>query len=273
MKKAILTGFVFLTSIFSYSQITLENTVVSKSYIKFIKLNDNSVKYYTFNDFEMKIYNSNHSIFKTITINENDLGFSSTANIHKDLTTLVSQNVFDNDDGIEFLIFAGVSNNYTERKTFIIDDDGSIIFEKAQRPQTQDDFEDTAQTPFFIKNTETGIKMVLMDLDETKNIKYIYSLPGNAILTSAKFNRETIKLKAYPNPSSDFINLEYKLPNGVDNGKILVYNLNGKKVKEYNVDNHVNSLKLNNQDLSSGTYIYSVVAGNYKSKPLKLIIQ
>lgn len=272
MKKKLLIAFSLLITSLSYCQITLETQVESEQYIQFIKLNDNSKKYYTFSDFEMKIYNSNHSLFKTISINKQDLGFSSEPRIYDDAVILVSQNVFDTDDDIEFLIYAG-NNDGSESKTFIIDDNGSVLFQKAQRPQIDDDNVDSYQTPFFIQSTETGIKMILRDLDYNVNTKYIYSLPGTATLSYAKNELNSINFKAYPNPSSDYINLEYKLPNGVNNGKILVYNLKGKKVKEYNVDNHVSSLQLNNKDLSSGTYIYSIVAGNYKSKSLKLIIQ
>jgi len=32
-----------------------------------------------------------------------------------------------------------------------------------------------------------------------------------------------IKVKAYPNPSNGFINLDYKLPENIENGKVLVY--------------------------------------------------
>jgi hypothetical protein len=276
MKKTVLTTITAILITFSsFSQITLEKTIEKNETINFVKI-DNDTKYFVFdlNTLIMKIYNSDHSIYKNITVNTSTLGFSYDINDYyfPEYFPIIglSKNIFDTDSELEFLftLYGGNSNT----KTLIINEDGSVILTIENKMGLYRSDIDT-QNPTWIKNTDSGIKMILKDVNSSDNKKYIYSLPGNATLTSAKVNLSKIKLKAYPNPSYDFINLDYKLPENVESGKILVYNLNGKKVKEYKVDNHVNSLKLNNENLSSGTYIYIVIAGNYKSKPLKIIIK
>ncbi|MDX6748155.1 T9SS type A sorting domain-containing protein [Polaribacter sp. PL03] len=275
MKKTILTIATILITFLSYSQITLEKTIEKNEKINFVKIDDD-MKYFIFdlNTLVMKIYNSNHSIYKNITIDTNNLGFSYDVNDYyfSEYFPVIglSKNIFDTDSELEFLFTLYGNNSNT--KTLVVNEDGTIISNIPNKVGLYRSDIDT-QNPTWIKNTGSGIKMILRDVNSSDNKKYIYSLPGNATLSSAKTNLNNIKLNAYPNPSNGFINLDYKLPENIKNGKILVYNLNGIKVKEYKVDNHVNSLKLNNENLSSGTYIYSIIAGNYKSKPLKLIIK
>ncbi|WP_299057021.1 T9SS type A sorting domain-containing protein [uncultured Polaribacter sp.] len=275
MKKTILTITTILFTFLSYSQITLEKTIEKSEIVNFVKIDD-EIKYFIFdlNTLIMKIYNSNHSIYKNITIDINNLGFTYDINDYyfSEYFPIISlsKNIFDTDSELEFLFT--LYGDDTNTKTLVVNEDGTIMFNISNKVGLYRSDTDT-QNPTWIKNTNSGIKMILRDVSYTDDKKYIYSLPGNAILSSVKTNLNNINLKAYPNPSNGTINLDYKLPENIENGKILVYNLNGIKVKEYKVDNHVNSLKLNNENLSSGTYIYSIIAGNYKSKPLKLIIK
>ncbi len=272
MKKQLLSTLTLLLfSIFSYSQITLENTIITKNReFYFLKIDDNTTKYFVFDreELKLKMYNSNHSIYKIIEVNINDFSFTPTSDTLIS-AVCVSQKVFDNDSGIEFMLEVADfrSDNY---ETLIINDDGNSIFKKANQLPLETEYGLT-QPPVSIKNTENGIKMILKSTINDE--KYIYGLPGNEVLKSAQIDSKKIKLKAFPNPSSEFINLDYELPFGIETGKILIYNLNGKKIKEFEIDNHVTSLKLSNRDLSSGTYIYSIIAENLKSKPLKVIIK
>lgn len=269
MKKITLNLITLLIAVYAHSQISLEQTYTVTKHIQFLKIDDGTTKYYIFNDYEMKIYNSDHSIYQTILIE--DLGLTSYP--ENPILACVSEKVFDIDTGIEFLFCTGDNSG---DKTFIIDDDGSIIFEKEnQTPPLTGDDNDTFQNPWWIQNTDNGIKMVLTSnpyLDYGSVQNYMYSLPGTATLKTAEIIKENFNSKAFPNPSKNYLNISYKLPNELNLGKIIIYSLSGQKIKEYNVDNHVSSLKISNEDLSSGTYLYRIVAGGYKSESHKIVI-
>jgi hypothetical protein len=79
-------------------------------------------------------------------------------------------------------------------------------------------------------------------------------------------------LNLYPNPSSAFVNIEYNLPSGINDGEIIIYNLNGQEIKKYKVDNTFQNLNLNISDLSNGNYYYVLKTIKGISKGEKLII-
>lgn len=275
MKTTLSFAAALFFSITSYAQITLQNTVPSEKRIQFLKMENGNMKYYTFNNYVMKIYNSNHSIYKTITIDENTLGMDPNMDVSNLHIIAVSEKIFDNDAELEFMISG--YDNMSNGRTVILNEDSTILFQETGKvpPFSDDDYE-TVQNPWWIRNTENGIEMVLTNsASEGANREcYIYSLPGTAVLSAAKVDIvDTIKLRAYPNPSTDYVNVNYSLPKSADNGKLFVYTLNGEKVKEYDIDNHTSALKLSNQDLSSGTYMYVVIADGYTSNPLKIVIK
>lgn len=275
MKTTLSFAVALLFSITSYAQITLQNTVPSEKRIQFLKMENGNMKYYTFNNYVMKIYNSNHSVYKTITIDANTLGMDPNIDVSNLHIIAVSEKIFDNDTELEFMI-SGYDSSSNGR-TVILNEDGSILFQETGKvpPFSDDDYE-MVQNPWWIRNTENGIEMVLTsNSNEGANREsYVYSLPGTAVLSSTKIDIvDTIKLRAYPNPSTEYVNLKYNLPKAVKKGKVLIYTMNGEKIKEYNIDHHVSALKLSNSDISSGTYMYMVIAEGYKSNPLKVVIK
>ncbi|MEN8966331.1 MAG: hypothetical protein ABF250_10120 [Polaribacter sp.] len=132
----------------------------------------------------------------------------------------MSKNIFDTDSEIEFLFTLYGNNSNT--KTLVVNENGTIISSIAYKVGLYKSDIDT-QNPTWIKNTDSRIKMILSDVNSSENKKYIYSSPGKATLSWAKANLNNIKVKAYPNPSNGFINLDYKLPENIENGKVLVY--------------------------------------------------
>lgn len=283
MKKILLLIVtVLLSTTISHSQIELKNTIDSSIFVKFFKLENGETKYYGFDseNFTLKIYNLDHSVYNNIIIDKTSL------NILEEhggsFIAAVSQKIFDGDEGIEFILYTETYNSMSRTsKTFIINDNGSILFEKEnQFPQTSNKDNETIQTPSWIQKTKDGWFMILsednnpgLESDDMSK-KYIYALPGTSTLSNKEITTNTsIHFKAFPNPSSNFINLNYKLPEGINSGKILIHDLNGTKRKELKIDNHVSSLRISNEGLATGIYTYIVVAGNYKSKPLKIIIK
>jgi hypothetical protein len=81
------------------------------------------------------------------------------------------------------------------------------------------------------------------------------------ITETPKAKHEMMKL--YPNPATDYTNIEYKL-NKTSNVHIQIYDLSGRLVKEENLGTHNGVLKerINLNSLETGTYIIQMQAGN-----------
>ena len=81
------------------------------------------------------------------------------------------------------------------------------------------------------------------------------------------------ELALYPNPASDFVNIEFDLDN-YQTVDVSIYNLKGQKVLTKNIVNQSvgqNHIQINIKDLSNGVYLVKLQMGD-KSKIKKLII-
>ncbi len=95
-----------------------------------------------------------------------------------------------------------------------------------------------------------------------------------------KNNGNTAFLKAYPNPATENINIQFKMLKQAENARISIYNLQGQKVNDlYNgklpQGEHHMEWKLNNQNsrkVPSGVYLMKLEADNIKEK-LVLIVR
>jgi hypothetical protein len=102
--------------------------------------------------------------------------------------------------------------------------------------------------------------LVKKDVIEYKEPVYLPNLIVSPKAEKFKLEQEDKYLKVYPNPASDYIYVEYELPEGSRNNLIKILSINGKLEKtiklKYNIDNKL--IKLG--DLSSGTYIFVLEA-------------
>jgi hypothetical protein len=75
----------------------------------------------------------------------------------------------------------------------------------------------------------------------------------------------------YPNPSDGNLQLHYTLQAN-EKGKMLVYDLSGKQLKEYLLPSNNSQLQITNSDLESGVYFYQIIINDRIMKSDKLII-
>lgn len=238
---------------------------------------------------KIKLYNFDGTIYKTIDLtNFNVTGGFSIVNI--------SQNIVNTDNKIELMVEKGTTDAATGGSGItgfmIINEDLQTLFEIDNYSPY---FSDNGSTgapgmqklitgkyntykTHFLQQTNNGVKLLLENRvsdtsgNNTVSIK-VFKLGGTASLNKTAVKPTEIATKIYPNPSSNSFNLEYKLPNGITNGTVHIYNINGNLVKQFSVTKNTNSLKVTNHNLASGIYLYKVFAKKYTSKARKLIIK
>ena len=76
---------------------------------------------------------------------------------------------------------------------------------------------------------------------------------------------------AYPNPASSMVSIKYDLT-GAKSGKIVVYDMLGKAVKEVALNDEQGLAKLNVSDLNAGVYFYTLICNNKALGTKKLIV-
>jgi hypothetical protein len=90
---------------------------------------------------------------------------------------------------------------------------------------------------------------------------------GNDPMDDVKPNSNLLNLAVYPNPASDFANIEFTLAKDANDVLVNVYSLNGTLVSTQNINRAAkgkNNLTLNVNEYAKGTYLVAVIAGKNK---------
>lgn len=77
----------------------------------------------------------------------------------------------------------------------------------------------------------------------------------------------------YPNPATNFVNLDFNLTPSVKQAKVRVINLLGSVVKEADIERGTNQMKLDISGLDNGVYFYSVIINGDTYKTKKLVVR
>lgn len=129
------------------------------------------------------------------------------------------------------------------------------------------------------------------DFSNQENPTYLFaSIPGEVILTATnECGEQTFSIQlgnpstslesldlltaftANPNPFSDQTTIRYKLNNNIKNAQFVISDISGRIINQYNLDNQLETLVLNNS-LTKGVYFGQIKVENTLSKVLKLIV-
>jgi len=77
---------------------------------------------------------------------------------------------------------------------------------------------------------------------------------------------------AYPNPASDFLDIDYQVV-GNQELRLGFYNVLGEQVKEYTLDRDQKTLRISLRDFSSGMYLYQLIVDGRSVATKKIIVR
>ena len=270
MKKILLIALIaFVINI--KAQLTLEHIYNLKpssnpypGYLQLANLTSGGYKYY-FKDSSnaIKIYNLNHSLYKTINI-------SVPTGTEIEQIYYLSDQLFNTDTLIEF----GFTNYNGSASVFsfgVYNENNNALF---YRPINANNFQ--------VFNVGGNFKFSFKSVDPYfPDSIFIYALPGSlpcdacgGVYTGIQpVNNNKHKMpNPYPNPTGGQTTIPYTLPNNEKKGKITFYDMSGKQVKEFLVDDTFNNLIFQSGDLSAGTYYYQLTTNGGISESKKLIV-
>lgn len=275
MKKSILIMVtIILSTNLLNSQVTFDTSIPGG--ISLIKLHNNGFKYKQYGANVITLYNLNNTVYKTINI--------PTQSVAPNSVGYISENLFDLDNNIEFAVYYLTNGAPTTKGYFYIyNEDGSTLFYENSVSLTQPisvtvpNIFDNTQIVYY---TSSGAKLKLNMENGNTNI---YNIPGTLLCNDCSSNIVSYvsnpnsstnpTFETYPNPSSDFTKIKYTLPDNVNKGEIIIYDIYGKEIKKYSVTNTFDNITLSNEDLPSGTYLYLLKANNYSSTKKVIVIK
>ncbi len=254
-----------LTLVFTFvflkgkSQITLDNTytttITQNNYFNIVKLSNSGYKYVNpdFANNNITLYNLNHTIFKTLIVPTFTAGSQSFYHISE---TLFNTNPND----VEFIIRQNPTTPIYNVKILVVNENGTVLFSKDSADLSGAHW--LGNTP--VSYTPSGPKMLLYHRYSTK--VFVYTLPGNLVCSDCTNGTITgipqsgkdpqSNSTAFPNPSKDEIKIKYVLPANSSNAKISFYSIDGKELKTFTIDNHIDYMTIDKEALGGATGIY-----------------
>ena len=241
------------------AQVVLENEYPSVSQLFTLVPIDSGVYKYVDVDHAYDIitlYNLDHSVYMTIPF---------PAALQETMGTsffYFTRRLFDCDTSqLEYLV-AYQNPNY-DCGVSVYQDDGTLLFNEPDYTTVTPSFGLLGFYQGTVYNTPAGSKLVLRPCI-TSNLDFhlarVYSLCGTLpenILSQPDLDNNAFN-SAFPNPTRNNITISYKLPEGSRKGELLIYDLNGKTVKQYTVTDAFSNVQLYFDALPAGTYTYGI---------------
>ena len=126
--------------------------------------------------------------------------------------------------------------------------------------------------------------MILSHYAGTDSSAFVYSLPGilpccecsdgafsGLMQNQGNIGNENRLSNPYPNPTTNSTKIDYTLPDSVNEGVIVFYNLQGMEVKRFKVDKTFSTLLVSTADIAAGTYLYQLQTSAVSTEGKKLI--
>ncbi|HYV90398.1 MAG TPA: T9SS type A sorting domain-containing protein [Chitinophagales bacterium] len=280
MKKQLLILSLTIAFITGKAQITFESSVYcisgAASRLSIVKFNSLGEKYVL-----VDLLADTISVFSLNHVLEKSFAIPASLTITTYFVSYVSDNLFDMDSSIEYLVSDQIAYGITAN-TYVVKEDGSIIFSDDSAAIA--DLQNPNQISEFagIYPSSSGTKMVLRKI----NYGYsVYALPGllpcyecsggnitgNFSPANPHENFSTLS-NPYPNPANNLTRIDYHLVDGVKQGELVFFNTVGVEIKRFKVTNAFNFIYVSTHDLPSGTYYYTLETVAGKSDGKKMVV-
>jgi len=129
----------------------------------------------------------------------------------------------------------------------------------------------------YLPNNHTGTSIVEFIFYNIDNPTEFVSVTVNFVVEFVGIDEDVMKggsiSEIYPNPATNYVNLDFDLTPSVKQAKVRVINLLGSVVKEVEIERGTNQLKLDISDLDNGVYFYSVLINGDTYKTKKLVVR
>ncbi len=106
-----------------------------------------------------------------------------------------------------------------------------------------------------------------------ENVKIVVKFDTDPTTINENILKNIWLSDVYPNPATNFVTIDYRLPQEVLSANVKVVNILGSIVKEQNVDIRNNNMRMDITDINSGIYFYSLFVNGEVYSTKKLIVR
>ena len=280
--KLLMLSILLLQGLNNSAQITLQHNFtapINANYdnLQGLYLSHAGFKYVFWNQGDtLQFYNLNFSVYKTVIIpgSYSDLQYIS----------WISESLFNTDTThIAYVAQYGLASVDSLK---IYDENGNTLLslDSTEQAYAQLGFGGPAFYTIFPTDSGTYMNFDVYGNSTGNFTNYlVYKLPGSLpcvpgcsgsfASSSPVLKNSNSALSLYPNPAISYTNIKYTLPQGVNSGEIVLYDLTGRELKRYTVDARMEHIRLTTSDLTAGTYFYQlIVSGQQTTAAKKMIV-
>ena len=141
-----------------------------------------------------------------------------------------------------------------------------------KNPKALNDF---YRSLFFANDAEIE-KGVAVYLDNSEiNVDRKTTVPESNIKSDEQlFTNEKITISnIYPNPASEYAELDYTIQSGVREAKVIIYNILGSQMDEYDLRKTDKKLRVNTREMPTGLYFYQLSLDGKKVATKKMLVR
>ncbi|SEJ68405.1 Por secretion system C-terminal sorting domain-containing protein [Dyadobacter koreensis] len=77
----------------------------------------------------------------------------------------------------------------------------------------------------------------------------------------------------YPNPASEYAELDYAMSADIRDAKLIFYNVLGSQMQEYSLSKNQTKLRINTREMSTGLYFYQLALDGKKVATKKMLVR
>ena len=125
------------------------------------------------------------------------------------------------------------------------------------------------------KTTAAGTSYVMFTFSNYDNSDDCTSVVFKLVYDPTNIETVTVasKLRAYPNPATDDVTVEYAVSSNVNKVQLVIKNLLGATLYTRNLDVNANKVKMNVSEYPAGIYFYSIEADGRPLVTKKLLVK
>jgi hypothetical protein len=230
---------------------------------------------------QMVLYNLNGTVYKTIDVPAQQ--FPSPYPLY------LTETLFDTDSStLEYALQVSDISSKTLRVR-IYREDGTLLFSKDSAGFVSvmgTSINGGDSRSIFNSDSGTYMHLGVMGFPLPANT-FVYKLPGSLYCAPCGyggagladgnndnyFGKESFNLNSFPNPAKHTTVVYYDFPEGIHEGTLNFYSLNGVLVKSFRVTDLFRYITVSTDDLQAGSYVYKIVANGNASEGRQMVIE
>jgi hypothetical protein len=156
--------------------------------------------------------------------------------------------------------------------SIVTDDSGRFCFEETDLMELDDSI-NYAFTTTSGAHLSPYVYQTIEDWINSSPITLYFNCGDQKFIhqTNQEIPKNNILVKVYPNPNNGSWEVEYNFSDGLD-GHFELFDVSGRKIKDYLLVTGKNKLSINESELQNGTYTYQVIHNNAIVAKDKLVI-